>query len=117
MSTNFYLVTDQLCPHCNTIIRQTRHHIGLSSVGWAFALRGGERANTLNEWIAAFDNGTIIDEYGAAVSKEEMIQLITCRAGYITQTQLKLSRARSTEGRRVVSDPFEDYDVCFYEFS
>ena len=91
MGTNYYLVDkSQICPHCGHN-PNPELHIGKSSAGWHFGLHvypdmqpkvlGGKSLLTLDDWIKLFDcpNVEIKDEYGAVISKEDMLDCIKNR--------------------------------------
>ena len=67
MSTNYFLRTDH-----------KDWHIGKSSVGWYFILHiyPDENICELSDWSALFDEGSIMDEYGNFISKDEMLSII-----------------------------------------
>ena len=56
-------------------------HIGKSSAGWCFLLCANV-FKTLEEWIEQFNNPEygISDEYGAEITPQEMINIITKRS-------------------------------------
>ena len=81
MGTNYYL-RQNCCAHCGR--GSDTLHIGKSSAGWVFALHvdpDDGRAN-LDDWKRLFNDPTsaIYDEYGANVSVEQMLAVITQRS-------------------------------------
>lgn len=145
MGTNYYLQKRAAAP-CVTCGHQAKHeelHVGKSSAGWVFSLRihPDEGIHGLEDWKARFLDGVIEDEYGKAVSAEEMVANITKRSwphdpdmpphGYISwREMLRLNRARITPEGLLASvarpgspyatrDPEDGgtYQLCDYEFS
>lgn len=55
------------------------YHIGKSSYGWRFLLQVYPQLNinSLEDWKKLLSEGTIFDEYGDKISKEEMLEIIT----------------------------------------
>jgi len=84
MGTNYYLIGD-VCAHCGR--GDERKHIGKSSAGWCFSLhvRPEEGINDLKDWDRLFRDpeNKIEDEYGAAITADEMIKAITDRSGNV----------------------------------
>lgn len=79
MGTNYYLHEDT-CPTCGRGPEPL--HIGKSSAGWVFALHviPEEGINDLADWVDRWrKGGEIRDEYGQAVTREEMFTIITQR--------------------------------------
>ena len=83
MGTNYYLVKQEgeICSHCKRGATSTKLHIGKSSGGWCFALHvlPDDGVRDLQDWIPLFRQGKIEDEYGEALSAEEMLSVITSR--------------------------------------
>ena len=87
MGTNYYLhdETDK-CAHCGHVPKES-WHIGKSSAGWCFALHvypeswEEGKPKSLADWQAEWSKpGRVIrDEYGSAVTPEEMMDCITNR--------------------------------------
>ena len=80
MGTNYYLRYD-CCERCGRADEQ--RHIGKSSFGWCFSLHVEDELNSLDDWKREFQkpNTRIYDEYPNPVTVEEMILIITERAG------------------------------------
>lgn len=87
MGTNYYWrAEDTTCPHCQRRDPdEVRLHIGKSSGGWCFSLHVDpkEGITSLEDWIEKFKTGLIEDEYEESVSPDEMLTIITNRAGMI----------------------------------
>lgn len=87
MSTNYYWIAeDTTCPHCKRRDPdKKRLHIGKSIGGWCFSLHVDpkEGITSLGDWIEKFQTGLIEDEYGERFSPDEMLTIITNRAGMI----------------------------------
>jgi hypothetical protein len=81
MGTNYYWNKEK-CPMCRQNIGDELH-IGKSSVGWCFSLRvypsEEGRPVDLAQWRLLFEQGVITDEYGSALSSDEMLSIITDR--------------------------------------
>jgi hypothetical protein len=82
MGCNYYLHRD-LCECCG---RADVIHIGKSSGGWTFQLHVSESEEdglprSLEEWkrLWSWKQNRIVDEYGAPVTPEEMLEVITDR--------------------------------------
>jgi hypothetical protein len=119
-------------------------HIGKSSFGWCFSLRGYRELglNSLETWIPVLhsDVTEIRDEYGASIPFVEMIGIIVDRHGRDEMDSLKIPKrdleqflaansAVMGPKNLLRSDPKSPYrkpgeivhgpgtwDVCFYEF-
>lgn len=79
MSANYYLHQNE-CPHCGRT--DAPLHIGKSSAGWHFMLRvyPDKGITTLEDWTTLFHgDGFILDEYGQALTTDEMLVCITRR--------------------------------------
>lgn len=87
MGTNYYLyqATAPTCPTCGHAPTSEPLHIGKSSAGWCFALHviPDEGINSLDDWKRAWNaaGAFIKDEYGDAVTGDEMLETITERSG------------------------------------
>ena len=83
MGTNFYWYPKPPCKECGHVAEEV--HIGKSSSGWCFSLHvdPNEGINNLGDWIERFrrPNSYIRDEYGKAMTPEEMLERITERKG------------------------------------
>lgn len=83
MGTNYYLSKAPDCPTCGR--NDEPLHIGKSSMGWCFSLHVDADAgiNDLEDWRALWNAGgaSIKNEYGDAISTDEMLSIITERAG------------------------------------
>lgn len=85
MSTNYYLkeAAPQTCKTCGHTPEVKELHIGKSSVGWCFSLHviPEEGINSLADWQKrwAAEGVRIEDEYGDALSADEMLKCITNR--------------------------------------
>jgi hypothetical protein len=83
MGTNFYHYSEEpdACPHCGRSDKYEKKHIGKSSGGWAFSLcvHPLDGINSLDDWIALWESGYILDEYGDLVTPAEMLARITQR--------------------------------------
>ena len=81
MGTNYYLHTDNACPHCGREYEPL--HIGKSSVGWCFSLHvyPDKNIRDLEDWrtMWADPNAVIRNEYGVRFSPDEMLRVITER--------------------------------------
>jgi len=79
MGTNYYLETQEPCPHCSR--GYDRLHIGKSSVGWCFSLHIIPKLgiNTLDDWKKQWEGKKIFDEYENEISHQEMLSIITDR--------------------------------------
>jgi len=80
MGTNYYLETKSPCKKCGRGYEP--YHIGKSSGGWCFSLHvyPDNDINTLEDVKKLWEGGVIVDEYGANISKEEMLSIITERS-------------------------------------
>lgn len=80
MGTNYYWI-EESCPHCGR--GSERLHIGKSSAGWCFALHvmPEEGINSLEDWKERWNvPGSLIeDEYGAHITKTDLLSTITER--------------------------------------
>lgn len=81
MGTNFYHYAKPPCPTCGH--EDEPRHIGKSSAGWCFSLHvyPDEGINDYADWSARFASGVIKDEYGDALTADEMRKRITNRWG------------------------------------
>lgn len=84
MGTNYYLQlpgTDA-CKHCGRSDDAEKLHIGKSSVGWCFSLHViPERGiYDLADWLPLFERYEICDEYGDALTAQDMVEYITARS-------------------------------------
>lgn len=97
MGTNYYLESTARLPPA---FGRPRIHIGKSSAGWCFALHAyphflcdyevsevdHHRPTNLGQWLALMEatsadgSARIVDEYGAVVSVDEMVETITRRS-------------------------------------
>jgi len=81
MGTNYYHYPNDPCPTCGH--QEEPIHIGKSSFGWVFALHvdPDHGIKSLNDWIERWNKPgtTIKDEYGQAVTPEEMLLVVTVR--------------------------------------
>lgn len=82
MGTNYYLGSDgDVCAACGH--EKPRLHIGKSSMGWVFSLHviPEEGLNSLDDWKARWSKpgSKIVNEYGEAVTAEEMLSIIVDR--------------------------------------
>jgi hypothetical protein len=78
MGTNYYLHIDA-CPTCRH--PKEKLHIGKSSAGWCFSLHQipEDDIMDLEDWIANFSRGEILNEYGESLTPKEMLEVITDR--------------------------------------
>lgn len=88
MGTNYYVEFDS-CPHCNR--QDPPLHIGKSSMGWVFSLRGyngdehpalpKDGIHTLEQWQEFWSqpDRVILNEYMMCVTPEKMLEEITER--------------------------------------
>lgn len=108
MSTNYYAETApaKTCECCGHTRPAVQIHIGLSAVGWCFALCYGPKLTSLSLWkeFLAQPNVTIKDEYDRTLTVEEMLTIIQ-RPGKNHHT-----------GSNVVSH-HENWDMVSGEFS
>jgi len=84
MGTNFYHHTDtsNRCPHCDRYDSGDVTHIGKSSCGWCFALHVTDEIRSLDDWQREWaKGGRIVDEYGAELTPDEMLDRIMNRDG------------------------------------
>lgn len=81
MGTNYYLASDDECPTCHRSSEPL--HIGKSSMGWCFSLHVIPESgiNSLDDWKPLLRARSISDEYGRALSANEMLDIITERTG------------------------------------
>lgn len=136
MGTNFYL-NSKPCDHCG--LRKVNDlHIGKSSVGWVFTLRGYEQdefsdlptPQTLDEWIALFNDPQyeITDEYSRPLTTEQMLSRILERearnpsSSYwlpygVFDTEVGLARSQTDKYHRIEQVKGKSYSIHFYEFS
>jgi hypothetical protein len=79
MGMNYYL-KHPACGHCGR--SGSALHIGKSSAGWCFALHVDDERKSLDDWQKAWSQpGAIIEnEYGEAVTPEQMLAKITDRS-------------------------------------
>lgn len=87
MGTNYTLYRTPLkrcecCGHIEEPSFDNQLHIGKSSGGWVFSLHVIPELgiHDLPDWVPLFEQGTIKDEYGAVVTPEEMMKIITERS-------------------------------------
>jgi len=82
MGTNYYLYVEEPCPTCGK--GGEPMHIGKASAGWCFSLcvypDETPPITTLGDWEDIFSTFPIKDEYGADVTPEEMLRIITERS-------------------------------------
>lgn len=85
MGTNYYFLPASAgpCEHCGRSDSDEELHIGKSSAGWCFSLHiiPEKGINDLADWVELFPTGKIRDEYGQAVTAEDMVKEITARSG------------------------------------
>lgn len=83
MGTNYYMEPQAPCETCKRPFEQK--HIGKSSAGWCFGLHvyPEDGINDLADWIREWSKSgsRIVDEYGKAVTLDEMEQRVTKRSG------------------------------------
>ena len=79
MGTNYYLEAQSPCTYCDRPYPE--RHIGKSSAGWCFSLRvyPEDGIANLTDWVKLFASGVIHDEYGRAISIEELLDKICGR--------------------------------------
>jgi hypothetical protein len=84
MGTNYYFTPPLAgpCEHCGRSDSAEELHIGKSSGGWCFALHiiPEKGINDLEDWVKLFPTGRIRDEYGQAVTAENMVREIAERS-------------------------------------
>ena len=84
MGTNYYFTPPHAgpCEHCGRSDSSEELHIGKSSGGWCFSLHiiPEKGINDLEDWVKLFPTGKIRDEYGQAVTAEDMVNEITKRS-------------------------------------
>ena len=82
MGTNYYWTEKPPCGHCGRHFEEV--HVGKSSGGWAFGLHvdSGIGISTLEDWINRWNlpGSSIRNEYGDAVSADEMLATVTKRS-------------------------------------
>jgi len=82
MGTNYYTKDRPPCPECGH--EEVGEHIGKSSFGWVFLLRVDMKhgPRSLEDWKAKFSlpGCRIVDEYGKAVTFDEMLKVVTDRS-------------------------------------
>jgi hypothetical protein len=82
MGTNFYAKTGRkekvVCNYGSEHIIDEELHIGKYSNGWKFCLHiiPEKNINNLNDWKIILQNSEIKDEYGRAVTYDDMIKKI-----------------------------------------
>lgn len=103
------------------------YHIGKSSYGWRFLLQVYPQLNinSLEDWKKLLEEGTIFDEYGDKISKEEMLEEITNKK----PSENLLNKSHNTSEVRnglcvhplehgiVDNSAKETYDLCAGDFS
>ena len=73
MYTNYYAITN----HCDKCGRKDSLHLGKSSWGWDFTFHlVPEHYTNFKEFKKFLDSVTIIDEYDAPITKEELLSII-----------------------------------------
>lgn len=81
MGTNYYLHEKPPCPTCGH--GEGPLHIGKSSAGWCFSLHiiPELQINNLGDWVDRWSQPNVVikDEYGDAITPEEMLLVITVR--------------------------------------
>lgn len=136
MGTNYYHITDNLCPHCHKVIgERLRRHIGKCSGGWCFALHvyPDDEIHDLPDWLELFQGGHIQDEYGHQISPGEMVKIITerswkrsdeisfegfCRANHATPGPNGLARhSVDTDSEFCIGHGEGTWDLLVGEFS
>jgi len=84
MGTNYYFhkPLENVCECCGRSDPPEIIHIGKSSWGWCFGLHviPEEGINDLPDWQSKWSEGTIKNEYGDVIDKEEMLSIITERS-------------------------------------
>ena len=121
MGTNYYWIEDK-CLHCKRCTPKI--HIGKSSWGWCFSLHvytkeWEEGPRDLEEWQDWFDRrgSVIVDEYGDAVTKAEMIDIITVRGrGRYTKDD-RLPRRHDIDGQHCIAHGKGTWDLIVGDFS
>jgi len=117
MSTNYYLLTKPACDHCDRGPDRGLH-IGKSSQGWRFGLHvypsgehDGEPApRDLEGWRLLFPQG-IVDEYGAPISPDDMLDIITNRPNQ------PFLRYHPVDGKYCIGAGEGPYDLMVGNFS
>lgn len=113
MSINYYWYRSSAEPHCPSCDCFQGMHIGMSSIGWAFALRiyPEKDIRELDDWVERFnaENAEIRDEYGDLVTTEEMLEVITERD--------VSASSRAEYGLDVQEGKLPTYELCNFEFS
>lgn len=108
MGTNFYHVEQPPCECCKR--EYPSRHIGKSSMGWAFALHvyPDDGINSLDDWEQRLKSGAIFDEYGARISRDEMIERVVNRPG---------TRRRPIDGDHCIGHGPGTWDLIIGDFS
>ena len=75
MGTNYYLKTD-FCPCCGKP-RKTIH-LGRTAHGWKFLFHKQPRIFNYESFCKAIDTGIIEDEYERQLSKDDLLNIISC---------------------------------------
>jgi hypothetical protein len=90
MGTNYYVrrpPCENPCTHCQG---SEDIHLGKASAGWAFVFQAypvGTAADVtwdvsdFGAWLRLLDLGDVFDEYGAQMSRDELIAMIDNRRG------------------------------------
>ena len=135
MGTNYYMKesTPQTCKTCGHTPEVKELHIGKSSVGWCFSLHviPEEGINSLADWQKrwAAEGVRIEDEYGDALSADEMLKCITNRRHSVRENFSKKfleqnsaiqgpkNLLRSKLGSRCVGHGAGTYDYIVGDFS
>lgn len=75
MGTNYYLHTD-FCPCCGKP-RKTIH-LGRAAHGWKFLFHKHPRIFNYESFCKAIDTGIIENEYEEQLSKDDLLDVISC---------------------------------------
>lgn len=103
------------------------YHIGKSSYGWRFLLQVYPQLNinSLEDWKKLLSEGTIFDEYGDKISKEEMLEEITnkkpsenlLKSGHNNYEVRDGLCVHPLKYNIVDNSAIETYDICEGDFS
>lgn len=112
MGTNYYMTVDA-CKSCGRGTQEL--HIGKSSAGWVFGLNTHPEhgLESLDDWLAAFINHPIKDEYGRAINAREMQRIICERVGW----EGRQLRREAVDGKWCIANGNGTFDLLRGEFS
>lgn len=116
MGTNYYVHTStckDACEHCSAA---EQLHLGKSSIGWRFSFQAEPewpREQAYSLWLERAKSGEIRDEYGEAITLDELLALIESKQ----DGQNHVTYVSPTWGRSNADFDCDGYDFCDREFS